>query len=329
MELYHKEQQEICLAKFTDSAMNLDNYKESIKDFYRFKDYVKDIEQGIPLRLMDFNDPYIYAQKLFGGTWNDFRKPFVIQIPICNIHCQFCFVDDNLLKGDGTFLSFESIYAKYCEEVHGDGILRISGGEPFMVPEFIIDFAKFLKFKINLTNRRILLWIDTNLLCKIEDYENVVTMLNLIDLPYGIVGCFKGFDSAHLSDNISLPNQYQALDLWLQQFRNARKLIELGSNHIFFYVPEFLQSITNEDVSHRIEYFMNFMIMNLDGNAPLRTTVLRIKEYQTNKSRLSQIHRNVETGQCRIFWNILLERFYPKDLIWLPQSQIRFKLDKV
>jgi len=331
MELYLKDTQQVLLAKFTDSVMLADSYKESIKDFYRFKQYTKPIEMGLPLRSMDFTEPYMYAQSILGGTWNQYNTPFMIQIPLCNIRCNFCFVDRDLIMGNGKYFTFEEIWVKYVENTPGNGVIRISGGEPFLASEFLIDFANFVHFKTILTNRKVMLWIDTNLTIDTEIYQNVVTMMNLTGISYGIVGCFKGFDAAHLQDNLSetIQTPESATNLFIKQITNARTLIEYGRDHIFFYVPEFLQMITLDDMKIRIDLFLENLRSMVDTNAPLRTTVLRIKEYATNKDRMSQIHRNVMTGDSKVIWNCLLQTLYKPEELWLPQSQIGFKLDRI
>jgi uncharacterized Fe-S cluster-containing radical SAM superfamily protein len=282
------------------------------------------------MRDMNFTEPYMVAQSKLGGTWNEFVTPFTIQIGLCNLNCYYCFVDDNLRNMStthGKYYKINDIIDKFLEVMPNQrGILRISGGEPFLAPDFIMDLAYSIHQRR--LEDQIYLWIDTNLLG--YNYSEVVRHLNNMDIFFGICGCFKGFDEEDFVFNTGSPESR-----YFGQFAHAQRLIytinEGKKGDVFFYVPE----ITNPkykdgqymNAIKLVRNFIDALITMVHPLAPLRTTVLTIKEYTTNEKRMKEKFsytngERFESGFTKRLWNQVLEDLFEEDILWLPQYQI-------
>jgi uncharacterized Fe-S cluster-containing radical SAM superfamily protein len=319
MKLWNKEKREVKLAKFTDSTMKKDTgdgYSE-VHNFWRKKTYTKEYDMMKPAHLRDFNEPYSYAAAMLGGNWNMYNAPFIVQVGKCNLNCHFCFVDEKLrnLKNPENYKDFtaKEVVNLWRENTKGKGILRISGGEPFLAPDFIKDVCRYIY--TNGLSDKCFLWIDTNLLG--NEYKEVVKYLDgYEELKYGICGCFKGFDPYDFKFNTGVWNENINLH---KQFENAKLLVDTAKNdNIFFYVPE----ITSEPINlnKTIKNFIEKMQDKIHPYAPLRTTILKIKEYKTNKDTIKK--RYFSTGYTKLSWLGILKEIYSTELLWLPQYQV-------
>jgi len=315
--IWHPKEGKVFLANFNNSLMIRDvkeKYSE-IHQFWRRKTYVKDEDKLLPSYLREFPEPYQVAQYYCGGTWNDYNSPFTIQIGFCNLDCFWCFVSDELKNGTtGRFFSAKEIINIWATN-EDKGILRLSGGEPFLAPDFIIELGKEIR-KCN--NSRLYLWIDTNLLG--TGYERVVKKLSTLDIPFGICGCFKGFDEKDFEYNTRKNGK-----LFYKQFINAKEILNnLGKKgELFFYIPEILEKIKSDEIENKIFSLIELLTSKIHPLAPLRTTILYIKEYEINKEKMHK--QRLESGLTRRKWFEILEQKYPLNLRWLPQHQINIK----
>ena len=338
MKVWNEIKKTVALARFNTSSMkdDVDRYSYA-KEFYRTKTYTKRDQMMLPMKQRDFEEPYQVAQSELGGTWNDYNQPFIIQVGLCNLDCYFCFVPKELrdLKDETRYEHFtaEEVYAEYLKAHEGKkyGILRISGGEPFLAPDFIINLANL----INLNNglglcTKTFLWIDTNLFG--FAYKGVIDKLNSMQsLSYGICGCFKGFDDEDLRFNISSGSlDYKIKEGYSlsKQFENAKKL--LRCKNAFFYIPEITKYTTFKKAANNIYDFHYRMIKELGFKSPLKITILKIKEYSSNKERMHERmnERNYNSGMTKKIWNLINESLYNKNLLWLPQYMIKLGEEK-
>lgn len=304
------------LARFKDSIMqtDTDGNNSYTKDFWRVKTYVKDEEKLLPTHLRSFPEPYQVAQKYCGGTWNEYNSPFTIQVGQCNLNCHYCFVDSDLRNAkNGEYFTGDEIVELFFNEFPNRGMFRISGGEPFLAPGFILDVAR----KMSASGKKgYYLWVDTNLLGSF--YKEVLLTMNAL-VPYGVCGCFKGFDEEDFAYQTNAPSTRYA-----NQFRNARKIIQTidGMGEAFFYIPEITEKISEAEVREKIRTFIQKQ-QDIHQNLPLRTTVLELKEYNTNKDSIKK--DRLESGLTKKIWLEELANIYPIMLRWLPQCQISLR----
>ncbi len=315
--IWLKNEKKVFLANFSGSSMvkDSDNIYSMINDFWRKKTYVKEEDKLLPMHEQEFLEPYRVAQSYCGGTWNDYNTPFAIQVGACNLNCFWCFVSDDLREGKiGDYFTVKDVIEMWRKN-ENKGVLRITGGEPFLAPEFLIEIGKELK---KLKERQRYLWIDTNLLGK--NYDNVAKTLSDLEIPFGICGCFKGFDKETFRFNTNAPK-----DLFDKQFINARTILNnlYNNGELFFYVPEILENINETEIEKKIINFYEQITSKVHELAPLRVTVLKIKSYEANKDKLD--FKRLESGLTRNLWLKYLKTKYTIDLIWLPQYQIKLK----
>lgn len=315
--LWLKDKKKVFLSSFTNSEMKkeADDRYTYVKDFWRKKTYVKDEDMLLPGYKREFPEPYQVAQFSCGGTWNDYNAPLAIQVGLCNLDCRWCFVDDKLKKCEiGAYFSAKDIINLW-KNVEDRGILRVTGGEAFLAPEFLIEIGKELK---QLNSKSRFLWIDTNLLGR--DYDIVVKKLTEFNIPYGICGCFKGFDEETFEFNTQREG-----NLLQKQFENTKKILNsLGDKgELFFYVPEIIEVLSETIIREKIKKFIVKIQNEIHKVAPLRISVLEIHEYYANMEKM--IKDRLESGLTKSIWFSILKEIYPGNLLWLPQYQINIK----
>ena len=315
--LWLSNEKKVFLSSFTKSEMakEADEKYTFVNDFWRKKTYIKEEEMLLPCHKWEFPEPYQVAQNYCGGTWNDYNAPFAIQVGLCNLDCRWCYVDERLKKCEiGEYFTAKEIIDLW-KSVENKGVLRISGGEPFLAPEFLIEIGKELKL---LDNKARYLWIDTNLLGK--DYEKVITKLSEYKIPFGICGCFKGFDGNNFEFNTRRNGK-----LLQKQFKYAKEILANleGKGELFFYIPEFIEIIGEDLIRDKITNFIEKVRNEIHELAPLRITVLIIHEYYANVEKM--IVNRLEPKFTKSIWFSILQEVYPINLIWLPQYQINIK----
>jgi hypothetical protein len=334
MDIWLPKERKVLLAQFLDTTMAQDvdpTGKDSfVKDFWRKKTYTKDSDKLLPFMNRDFSEPYMVAQHYCGGTWNDYNQPFIVQVAQCNLACRWCFVPHRLRDAsEGRYFSAKGVVELFGQNTPEDhGILRISGGEPFLAPDFLIDIGKQMA---KLPAHKYYLWIDTNLCGK--DYDRVISALSHERIPFGVCGCFKGFDRHTFVANMEdqFVHEHDTATLFASQFIHARIILEWlnnyphGQGELFFYVPEIVYHV-KPFIKTLVNSFIERLSNEVHINAPLRTTVLRVKEYDSNKGAITA--DRVESRLTKQIWNECVEAKYPLELRWIPQYQVSMQLEK-
>ena len=328
--LWNPETKQVLLARLDESSLKSEERgaRTFVKDYYRVKTYASPGEMLLPQRDRSFSEPYMFASSEAGGTWNDHVAPFTVQVAGCNANCVFCFVPAELRKCDetrGAYFTAGDIVRMRDEHEPGRKTIRVSGGEPFLAPGFIEALADELQGRGDT-----FLWIDTNLMG--SGYEEAIGRLSSSGVHYGICGCFKGYDPGTFAMYSGLPGKrYES------QWKNAALIRgELmkreEERRLFFYVPEllFLEGAARgaePQLRRVVERFFNQMRERVGENAPLRTTVLSLKEYEANKGWKERVKAPrgvtpVEPGTTKKAWLELIDETYPAELAWLPQYQV-------
>ncbi len=331
VKIWLENERRVLLTRFLDSDMVKDSKRTDIGEFWRRKTYVKEYDLLKPQLEREFPEPYQVATMYCDGTWNDYNAPFIVQIPQCNLDCVWCYVPKHMRQAHkvknaaeiGEYFTPEEIIAMWCANADA-GILRISGGEPFLAPEFLIELGHVFKEAFEPANYwRRFLWLDTNLLGR--SYEKVIGTLSRLMIPFGVCGCFKGFDRYQFQMNMGYdldPLLRQGDSPFNRQLRNARTILDSITTvrgELFFYIPEVIQHMREDQIRDLIRFFIGRLVTEVHKFAPLRTTVLYIKEYESNKGTMPG---RVPSGTTKRLWNEFLLANYPKELLWLPQYQI-------
>lgn len=327
--LWNMAEKKVLLANLGESSMKNEERGNLtiVDDFYRVKTYTKPDDMLVPARERDFSEPYMIAQSQVGGTWNDHNAPFMVQVAGCNMKCPFCFVPGELKKADperGKFFTASEVIAMHDEHEPRRRTIRVSGGEPFLAPEFLMELANAMPVH---HRQDLFLWIDTNLAG--TKYKDVIGALEDNKVHYGICGCFKGFDGATFSMNSGCPEK-----MWETQWKNSKDIFNNLGHHdseyrFFFYVPELAFIPHDTRMFNYLVHFKERLQKDINVNAPLRVTILSLKDYDANdgwrdavRSKLDERWIPVAHGETRMQWNQLLRESYPADLVWLPQYQV-------
>lgn len=308
----------ILLTHFEGSEMEKDASFE-ISAFYRVKNYVKPEQMMYHHRYRDFAEPYMVAHHRSCGigvddvTFNDTNRVFTIQLPYCNLNCKGCYVDRELVDGkNAKYVEPGEILEAFMTHMPPTGVLRISGGEPFLNWEAIILLVKEI---IKNPGCNPYLWVDTNLLGKYEGFFAELYGLNFFNI--GITACFKGIDHEEFMWLTGADeNKYN--EQWVNANYIFSECTSMGID-LFFTVPEVVRASTPYSVHQALNWFMD-SLFKIHPNLPLRTTVLTWKDYNANKGTLPDYR--FESGMTREMFNEELLRRYGYEKVWLPLHQI-------
>ncbi len=316
------ENKKVLLANFKGSSQSQDIPRvRKFGDFFRAKLYEKPEETKKNLHNFRKEPAGIAAEKL-GSPWNQLDKKFLedpwqgpqiqecnnvflFQVNGCNLNCWYCYVDNINKSGNskcGIYASTEEILMHFLVESRKSqflnnphrkiNILRISGGDPMIVPEIIYWMIKTIE-KFGLENY-IYLWIDSNLTTfdfywrylsskqreKIRNYKNI-----------GFMGCYKGLDEEMFYKVTgAIPEFFKA------QFIMHRWLLDEGLDVYSYLYPVVLST---NNLSLRIKRFIRKMQNEVGKLAPLRLTTPYIKiyspietDYRLTPERVNAIYEN-------------------------------------
>ena len=232
----------------------------------------------------------------------------LFQVSGCNWNCWYCFVDDELRKGDpssSTFFSSDELLSKYIIENNRPEVIVLSGGQPDLVPEWIIWMMEAL-IKKGL-EKETFLWSDDNLstnfyfkYLSMDEREKIAAYTN-----YAKVGCFKGFDEKSFVFNTNAPakkfgEQFQIFD----QLR--REELDLYGYVTFTSPP-------NDKLQQTMESFVT-KLHNIHDKLPLRIVPLKIFDYSPSSIRMSEDHYLSLQFQLTVLasWTYILNELYSK-----------------
>ena len=235
----------------------------------------------------------------------------VFQIAICNFRCWYCYVDRDLISASpkySGFMTVDEMMALYLSEPERPPIIDLSGGQPELVPEWVLWFADRIHYlKLD---KEIYLWSDDNLsndylwrYLKTEEIARIASYKN-----YGRVGCFKGFDEHSFSFNTAAPSE-----LYKSQFSLMRRLVEAGFD-VYGYVT--LTSDQDKNLISRMADFIDQLQSEVHPLFPLRTIPQRILEFTPTKTRIRPEHRKALEIQNETVhvWQKEIERRFPLNM---------------
>lgn len=233
----------------------------------------------------------------------------VFQNAICNLRCWYCYVDRRLITANpehSNMLSVQEMLDYYLLGKNRPPMIDLSGGQPDLVPEWILWFADIVHNRK--IDKEIYLWSDDNLstdflwrflskaeVSRLASYKN-----------YGRVGCFKGFDQNSFAFNTGAPPDY-----FKAQFSLMRRLIVSGFD-VYGYVT--LTSDQDKNLDSQITDFVDRLQSEIHPMFPLRTIPQRILEFTPTKGRISvKQQKALEIQDEAVYlWQKELERRFPK-----------------
>lgn len=247
-------------------------------------------------------------------------KTQVFQIAGCNWNCWYCFVDKDLRSGDQSkskWFTTDELVELLQKEKSIPKIIDLSGGQPDLVPEWILWMMKSLvKFDLD---DNIYLWSDDNLSTYFywkflsKKQRNFITNYK----NYGKVCCFKGYDKKSFAFNTTVNP-----DLFTEQFKIFKRLL-LENLDLYAYVT--LTSLPNDEYEYSVIQFID-SLQKIHDNLPLRTVPLKVVIYQPVKKRLNYLHKEALKFQHQVLniWKDELVNRYSKKELTSPICEVSF-----
>jgi len=264
-------------------------------------------------RKLEFQNPAYSAAYNLKGDPKDYNKVFTVQAAGCDFDCNYCFVPKKLNAADpslGKYFSAKDIVKHFLlarsRSKDPMNVLRLSGGNPTIVPEMILDVYRAMKDM----KADAYLWVDSNL----STYrymealgKDFKEMLGQKDI--GVVGCSKGV----CADDFSLISGASP-DHYKQQFETMRWFLEQRTD-FYIYLPAL---VYGENVEEKMAWFAT-ELKNIDRVLPLRVEMLSVIDYpgaKINFERAGKLGRAMpKTDQRLVFdvwYNKILPSFYSK-----------------
>lgn len=221
------------------------------------------------------------ACKALGLPRQDVMTAEVFQCAGCNLRCWYCFVPPEVTAGDDRFaawFSAEELVDLYAQECAPPSIIDLSGGNPELVPEWILWMMDALQRRE--LDSRVYLWSDDSLTGEVaadsawrEEVDAISKYRN-----YGRVGCFKGYSEDSFEFNTGVDGAF-----FEKQFQAMTSLIKTGMD-IYAYATFTTPSVCRLDDD--IRRFVD-RLQAIHRNLPLRTVPLEIVAFSPTKLRLN------------------------------------------
>ena len=223
------------------------------------------------------------ACKALGIPRQELMNAEVFQYAACNLSCWYCFVPQELTRGEeqhGRWFSARELVRLYQAQPEPPQIIDLSGGNPELVPEWVPWMMKALKDAH--LERKVYLWSDDSLTNTVAGKWLSPSDSELMRSyhAYGRVGCFKGFSPESFHFNTGM-----AAEQFDQQFRAMASLLSVGID-VYAYV-----TLTTPSVDHLRADIRSFVerLQALRLNLPLRTIPLEIVSFSPTKARITDV----------------------------------------
>ena len=243
-------------------------------------------------------DPACHA---LGIEETDIIEAQVFQLAACNVHCWYCFVPDLLKCADtalSNWFSAEEMITEYLKDAPDVRILDLSGGNPELAPEWILESMHSLE-RIGKTNE-VYLWSDDTLT---TDYLFEMDKTEIEYMAsyamYGKVCCFKGFDYESFSFNSGI-----SPELFDKQFERFNRYYELGFD-LYGYVT--LTCSNTDNIDKKVDLFAD-RLQRIYYYLPLRVIPLKIVTFATMETRMNPEYKKAMDNQIVVLesWNRML-----------------------
>lgn len=305
--IYNDNDRKFLLSRISGSSQERDlSQPPNCKGFGRIRHFKRKLDEDWfdPLPM----DPMSKSLKL---PYADLIETQVFQIASCNLHCWYCFVPDNLKKGNqdcASWLTAQEMVELFVKSDNNIRILDLSGGNPELVPEWLVDTMKELDRQG--LSEYIYLWSDDTLTTDyFFRYLSKEEKKLICEYPhYGKVGCFKGFDERSFHFNTNLSESY-----YKQQFELFARYIEMGLD-VYGYVTFTTDNI--DGIGDKINEFI-YQLRKIHPLLPLRIVPLKIILFSTVEQRVNIKYNIAMENQIIVHreWRKQLRELYSETLL--------------
>jgi len=277
--------------------------------------------------LMDY--PSIIQSKM-AGKWEAYNRLISVHIPVCPFNCWHCYNDKKLhaAKDGSDYYAAQEIVTKFLEQRNFDkasglesNVLRITGGEPLLVPELILETLNILKESG--LDKEVFVWTETNLFPLAADDKLSFSSQNILDElakfdNLAIHPCFHGIDSINIEEiigkhKISLPDFIKGIKSLIDHKLDIYPTI--GSN---VCNPVSLQDFFKQLYEIHKNLPMRFALIEYDLHrySPIQDRV------GADQPTIAKLYSKYQT--LRI-WNQLLQYYYGYGYGVLPRHMVSLK----
>lgn len=295
------------------------------------------IDNGIDLVSFDmyrhtvFDYPSIIQAKL-GGRWSLYNRLISAQVGLCNFHCWYCYVPEDILRGARVqSLTSEQLVESYLKIRANDkaqglesNVLRISGGEPFLAPDLVLECLEYIQ-KIGL-QEEVFVWSETNLSPFIKEGADQSTLVEtwlqeqgktLEDLArfnnFALHPCLHGITPLNLAQTTLVGAEF--FDRLVEAFRT------LVDHRIDIYPTISSNTSPSEGLEH-----LFWKLKTINEKLPLRFALIEDDlDYPPVDERLSRERRRGEIYGRNLLitrWSRLLEETYGCKYAEIPRKSV-------
>jgi len=238
----------------------------------------------------------------------------VFQLAGCNYRCWYCYVDYHLLNATpkwSRFFSAEELIALWQKESLRPRVIRLSGGQPDLVPEWVPWMMEAM-IEVGIDGETYL-WVDDNLsgyyawrFLTEEEWDLILNYPN-----FGRIGTIKGIDPESFHYNTGAPPEH-----FFRQIDLLGRWVKSGVDQYAYLI---LTTPNVEKAPERIEKLLD-LLQEIHPNLPLRVFPQRIRRYSPTISRLTPEREETLYNQGLVLdlWNQSLRRRFDEHLLSLP-----------
>lgn len=235
--------------------------------------------------------PLLPACKYLGIPETDVLLAQVFQLGACDFRCWYCFVDFDLLSANPKYSEMvtpRQLLQMMLDEKVNSKVIDLSGGQPELVPEYVLWFLKARK-DLDLEQSH-LIWSDDNLSTDYTwRYLSEEEISFMVQTPgYARVGCLKGFDAESFFFNTRADGAL--LD---QQIELLGRFVRAGFDQ-YGYIT--ITTMNTDDLRGKVARLLDEIQSRVHPNFPLRIVPLRVFGFNANANRYN---REAEANQFR------------------------------
>jgi uncharacterized Fe-S cluster-containing radical SAM superfamily protein len=257
--------------------------------------------------------------KYFGVPTPDVMLAQVFQLAACDFRCWYCFVDYSMLSADSVhseFVSPKSLLEMMARENVASKIIDLSGGQPDIVPEYVLWFLE-ARAELGMEKNHFV-WVDDNLSTDyLWKYLSEKQISFLVNTPgFARVGCLKGFDAESFAFNTRADES-----LFGRQIDILSQLVKTGFDQ-YGYIT--LTAMNVGAVQEKISRLLDEIQNKIHPNFPLRIVPLRIFRFGANAGRYV---KQAEENQFRVLdaWILEMQKRFTSSELSNPITEVNIR----